>query len=186
MMMNVRFRHWAMMLGLVAMAPVAALAAAVPQDRPAANVGIWPQADGDGDASGVFAACAVPLPLQHRLIGHVAANLQDHALPSTATQAPSLLLRRDDAGFDIVFDNGRLGQWSLRRAGATIDAAPAIGGFLQLMARQHGAVEQYLFRFDADGEGVLLWSADRLAASDGAVMTTARAECLRSAALKTN
>ncbi|GAB4147555.1 MAG: hypothetical protein Tsb0016_18230 [Sphingomonadales bacterium] len=181
-----RFLHWAMMAALMALAPASVLAAAVPQDRLAANVEGRQQPHGAADAGNLFAACAVPLPLQHRLIGHVAANLQDHDLPSTAAHAPSLLLRRDDAGYDIVFDNGRLGQWSLRRAGVSIDAAPAMGGFLQLMARQHGVVEQYLFRFDANGEGVLLWSADRGAAGDGAATTTARAECLRSAALKTH
>ena len=164
----------ALALGLTA--PALALAAAAARDA-----GHPPSQASDPDS--LLAVCAVPVPLRHRLVGHIAANLPGGAVPSAAVAAPQLLLRRDDAGYDIVFDNGRLGQWSLRGAGAKLEAPPSVAGFLQLMARQHGAVEQYLFRFDNSGEGVLLWSADRIAAANPGAMPTARAECLRGAAL---
>lgn len=156
-----------------------AVAAAVP-GAPGALSGPRPAVAAHGN-SDLVAYCAVPAGLENRLIGYVAASLGDDLLVPGA-ESPQLLLRHDGRHYDIVFDNGGLGQLSLSGTGAEVAALAASDQVVQVMVRQGERVEQYLFRFGPDGEGMLLWAAGSGAAQAPAAGQTGRAQCFRSSA----
>ena len=113
--------------------------------------------------------------------GYASFAVATPALDSAEAALPPLALWRDASGFDLLLNWGEPNQKSLRAEGAEIIGSELGSELIHLVVigARTNRLENFLFNFDAESTGELIWNALGASSDDGNGTLSSEAACFK-------
>lgn len=105
----------------------------------------------------ILAVCAAPAAMEYRFTSYNPISLPYGE--SVTSNGNEIHLVMKEGQLDVVYSDALAGAWSARGEGAQVAIPMHSGRFIHLLVSYPGLSEQYVFQFNAHGEGELIWTA---------------------------